>query len=125
MAVRRYTEDELVWRNTSVNPGLNTDLRRTLVVLGRARRVERRIGTCSLSPRPIDVVIHDGDVIEHFTEGGEVRARVAVLVDPWQERRCGCQEELGALLRRAELLKESEEVRGVVGRDGVTLCRCK
>lgn len=69
---------------------------------------------CNVGRTAIDIIVHDGDVVEDLGERRDVRCAIAVDIFPrgnWG--RCG-EEELLANVGLAELLEERQEVGGVV-----------
>lgn len=117
VAVGGEAEDELVSGHAGVEPGLDAQLARALVVAGVAGRGERGVGAGGRGPGAVDVVVHDHEIVEGVGETAQVSGAVAGGIVPGEKRSGDREGEVWC--RRAQLLKECEEVGGVIVVDGI------
>lgn len=121
VAIGGNSEQDLVRGETGGRPGLDSLDPGASLNLG-ARVIQRRVGTNTgvSSPLAVDIVVHDGDVVENSGEIGHTGDRRAIRTNEgsWGN----CSGEVKVLSRRvlAQILEERKEIWNVGSRILVT-----
>ena len=123
VAIAGNTKGNLVRRETGGDPSLDS-LGGGASLEGRARVIQRSVGTDASTPLTlwyklldmlsvqnvrgtyIDIVVHDGDVIENLSELGHIGHGLTIGTSEWGNRNGGGEVEILSCRLRAQFLEE-------------------
>lgn len=111
VAVSGNSEQDLVRGDTGGRPGLDSLDRGANLNLG-ARVIQRSVGTNTgvSSPLAVDIVVHDGDMIENGGEIGHIGHRLAIRTNEGSRGNCSRKVKVLSCRILAQILEECKEI---------------